>query len=74
MLASYGVIPKEVKLTENFHFKKLEDGAKSWAEEIEKLSLELKRTDKNEIEKQFTEAGFNIDTEVKRLEKLLMEK
>ena len=74
VLASYGVIPKEVKLTENFHFKKLEDGAKSWAEEIEKLSLELKRTDKNEIEKQFTEAGFNIDTEVKRLEKLLMEK
>lgn len=74
VLASYGVIPEKVKLTENFHFKKLEDGAKSWAEEIEKLSLNLKRMDRKEIVERFTEAGFNIDTEVKRLEKLLMEK
>ena len=30
--------------------------------------------DRKEIVKRFTEAGFNIDTEVKRLEKLLMER
>lgn len=74
VISSYGVIPENLKLTENFHFKKLEDGAESWAEEIEKLSLNLKRTDKTEVEKQFTKAGFNINTEIKRLEMLLMEK
>lgn len=74
VISSYGVIPKELKLTDNFHFKKLDDGAESWADEIEKLSLDLRRTEKQEIVERFTEAGFNIDTEVKRLEKLLMEK
>lgn len=49
-------------------------GAEGWANEIEKLSSDIKRTDKNEIEKRFTEAGYNINTEIKRLEKLLMEK
>ena len=73
VISSYGVIPAELKLAENFYFKKLEDGAESWAEQIEKLSSDLKRTDKKKIEKQFTEAGFNINTEIKRLEELLME-
>jgi len=70
-LASYGVVPNELKLTENFHFKKLEDGAESWAEEIEKLSSNLSRIAIKEVEKKFTESGFNIDIEVKRLEQLL---
>lgn len=74
VLSSYSVIPEELKLTKNFHFKKLEDGAESWANEIEKLSSDLKRTDKNEIENSFTKAGFNINTEIKRIEKLLMER
>lgn len=74
VISSYGVIPEELKLTDNFHFKKLEDGAESWAETIEKFSTDLKRIDKQEIEERFTRAGFNIDTEIKRLEKLLMEK
>lgn len=73
VISSYGVIPEELKLTKNFYFKKLEDGAESWANEIEKLSSDLKRTDRNEIEQSFTQAGFNINIEVKRLEKLLME-
>lgn len=74
VISSYGVIPEELKLNDNFYFKKLEDGADSWAEEIKKRSLDLKRADRKEIIKRFTEAGFNIDTEVKRLERLLMEK
>lgn len=74
VISSDDVIPEELKLTQNFHFKRLEDGAEGWANEIEKLSSDLKRTDKNEIEKRFTEAGYNINTEIKRLEKLLMEK
>lgn len=74
VISSYGVIPEKLKLNDNFHFKKLEDGAESWADEIVKQSSHLKRTDRKEIVKRFTEAGFNIDTEVKRLEKLLMER
>lgn len=74
VIASSGVIPKELKLSENFYFKKLVDGPENWAEAIEKLSSDLKRTDKEQIKKRFTEAGFNIDTEVERLEKLLVEK
>ena len=74
VLASYGVIPEELKLTDNFHFKKLEDGAESWADKIVRLSLNTKRTDEKEIVKRFTEAGYNIDTEVTRMEKLLMKK
>ena len=74
VISSDDVIPEELKLTQNFHFKRLEDGAEGWANEIEKLSSDIKRTDKNEIEKRFTEAGYNINTEIKRLEKLLMEK
>ena len=74
VVASYGVIPTNLKLAENFYFKKLDDGAENWADEIERLSLDLKRSDSKEIEKRFTEAGFNIDTEIQRLEKLLTEK
>lgn len=72
VLSSYGVIPEELKLTENFHFKRLDDGAESWAYEVKKISENFVRTDKKMIERQFTEAGFNIETEVKRLEDLLM--
>lgn len=74
VISSYGVIPEELKLTDNFHFKKLEDGAESWAEAIADYSHQLNRTDPETVEKCFTKAGFNIDTEVRRLEKLLMEK
>lgn len=74
VISSYGTIPETLKLTENFHFKKLEDGAECWAETIEKLRLNLKRTDEKEVQKRFTESGFNIDTEIKRLEGLFMEK
>lgn len=73
VISSYGVIPKELKLADNFYFKKLEDGPESWAEEIKKHSLELYRTDTKEMEDRFTKAGFNIDTEAKKLEQLLME-
>ena len=71
-LASYGVIPEELKLTDNFHFKKLDDGAEYWAKEIEKLSSNLTRTNTEDVEKCFTKAGFNIDIEVKKVEHLLM--
>lgn len=73
VIASYGVVPEGLKLTDNFHFKKLEDGAESWADEIEKLSANTMRTDKSIIARNFTDAGYNIETEVERLEKLLME-
>ena len=72
VIASYGVIPQELKLTDNFYFKRLDDGAESWADEIRKINL--KRTNMQETIERFTEAGFNIDIEVKHLEKLLMEK
>lgn len=73
VLASYGVVPEELKLNDNFHFKKLEDGSESWAEKVSEISLNDKRADQNQIERKFTDAGYNIDHEVKRLEKLLTE-
>lgn len=71
-LSSYGVVPNELKLTNNFKFKRLEDGPESWANEIRKMSFNLKRTDYEKIKELVTKAGFNIDTEVSRLEYLLM--
>lgn len=73
VISSYGVIPEELKLTDNFHFKRLEDGAESWADAIVDLSQNTERTNPEVIKERFTKAGFNIDTEVKRLEELLME-
>lgn len=72
VISSYGVIPEELKLTENFRFKRLADGAESWADKIFNMSKNPERTDLKVIEENFTEAGFNIETEVERLEELLM--
>lgn len=74
VIASYGVIPEDLKLTPNFYFKKIEDGAESWAEMLKNVSQNCKRADSVEIERRFTETGFNIDKEKKRLESLLVEK
>lgn len=73
VVCSQGVIPEELKVVDNFYFKNLDDGAENWAEKIKMLSKNLSRTDMEKIRKNFTEAGFNIDTEVKRLEQLLTE-
>ena len=74
VICSQGVIPEELKVVDNFYFKNLDDGAENWAEKIKMLSKNLSRTDMEKIRKNFTEAGFNIDTEVKRLEQLLTER
>lgn len=73
VLASNGVIPEELKLSDNFHFKKLDDGADSWADEIIHISETDVRSDEGKINSCFTRAGYNIDYEAKRLEKLLIE-
>lgn len=73
VLASYGVVPQALKLNDNFQFKKLDDGAQSWADDIVINAENMKRENENNIIKSFNEAGYNIDNEAHKLEKLLMD-
>lgn len=73
MLASDSVIPKEVKINPSFIFWNLENSAESWAEEILNIKANINRVSINEIVENFTMRGYEIHTEAKKLEKLLLD-
>lgn len=72
MLASDSVIPKEVKINPSFIFWNLENSAESWAEEILNIKENINRVSQKEIVDNFTMRGYEIHTEAKKLEKLLL--
>ena len=69
MLASDGVIPKELKINSNFNFYSLDRSAADWADTL--VSMDKKRADRSDIRNKFGEAGYDIKTEARRLEELL---
>lgn len=60
-------LPKEVRQTELVTFLSLSLGAKKWADHI--LNLNVDRKGKENVIKLLTDSGYNINHEVKKLEK-----
>lgn len=71
VLASEGVIPTEVKMNENFVFFPLDAGAAVWAKKIEEM-LETGRIEYTEAKKAILSHGYDIETEVRKLEYALL--
>ena len=71
ILASRKVIPEEVKMNRNFHFYSLEEDAASWSRQIEILRDE-ERIPYDEIKATFVRLGYDISSEAKKLEKMLL--
>ena len=73
MLASEEAVPKEGRINPNFAYFQLAKDARSWAEKILELKNNIERMDSELIRTNFSKAGYNIDTEVKKLETLFLE-
>lgn len=72
VVASHG-IHKDTKLLSSFTFIGLEQPAEKWAEIIvkkAKAGAYGKRTDEETVKQSFDEKGYNIETEVKKLEEM----
>lgn len=72
MVASAKVIPQEVKINSNFEFVNLDEGAVVWSEHLNHVRQTMKRLDISEVKQNFTEKGYNIETETVKLEKLFL--
>ncbi len=70
-LASEGVIPTDVKMNENFVFFDLNAGAEAWAGKITE-TIELGRLEYADVKKSFLNRGYDILTEVRKLENALL--
>lgn len=72
ILASRGVVPEEVKMSNNLVFFDLLEGNKAWADKIV-MMREFKRLDYYSINQSFISTGYDIKTEVRKLERLLVD-
>ena len=72
VLASNKVIPNEVKMNDNFVFFDLETGIKSWSSKIDEMRMQS-RLDYEIVKSVFICNGYDIETEVKKLERLLVD-
>lgn len=72
ILASETVIPEEVRIASNFKFFSLDHTAEEWAEMIMEIKSEYRRNEENEIRQAFNKKGFDISSEARRLERLLV--
>ena len=70
VLASDKVIPPEVKIAPNFIFFSLDRSAEEWAQMITQIKAGYKRC--RDTRKAFIEKGFDISTEAKKLEGMLV--
>lgn len=64
-------ITKEVLLTNNAHALSLEKSNEEWAKEIQKALAE--KNDRSAAKEKIKEAGYDIKTEAKRIEKIYLE-
>ena len=72
ILASEGVIPQEVKMCDNFTFYSLDHTATEWADKLEEMK-KVQRMSYQKTKQTFIQKGYDIDTEVKKLEELFSE-
>lgn len=66
-------ITKDVKITDLVEFMSIDDEPKNWARQISEIKLPNREKDKECIIKKVSEAGFDIKTNSKKLEKLYLE-
>lgn len=65
-------IPKEVKINDNFIFYSLKENSVKWAEKLVYIKENLKRVSYEDIVKSFDLHGYDIKTETKNIEKILI--
>lgn len=70
MLASDTAVPARGRLNSNFAHMTLEKDAKTWAQKVMDMKENNIRINGEEIKTNFTKAGYNIETETKKIEKL----
>lgn len=68
VLASKDVIPNELMINKNFSFISLSENPRVWAEKIIEMKNGESRIVSDEINCNFTNAGYNIKTEIEKLE------
>lgn len=73
VLLSEGVIPAEVKLNQNVVFLDLKAGSTVWKDTIIAMMEREEREPPEKIKKNFVNAGYEINHEIKRFEKLILE-
>lgn len=71
-LASYGVIPEEVRMNENFVFFSLDKTPEQWAAKLEEMKA-CDRLDRDRVYRNFVEKGYEISHETEKLEQLLLQ-
>lgn len=67
------VIPHEVIVNSNYHYLSLSDSPIKWAEKILELHQE-KRIDTNIVKNNLIEKGFDLVSETKKIENILLDK
>jgi len=67
------VIPPEVIVNSNYHYLSLSDSPIKWAEKILELQQE-KRIDTNIVKNNLIEKGFDLVSETKKIENILLDK
>lgn len=67
VLASSGVIPDELKINQNFLFKRLDENSSQWAESLNKLIIQG-RVDSSSIKSSFVAAGYDIKNQAETIE------
>ena len=71
VLASKGVIPEDVKMNNNFIFLDLQENSNAWSKKIRQTRA-MERVDYQTTKIEFMNKGYDIETEVKKLERLLV--
>lgn len=71
VIASAGVIPRSVKILDTCRFVSLRRSAADWAAMILRVKKHGARTPFAELKEKFGQAGYDVETEVGRLEQLL---
>ena len=71
-LASAEVIPPEAKINESLIFHSLNCDANSWAEQLATIRQEQKRIPMDRVYQNFVSRGYEISTEARKLERLLV--
>ena len=60
-----------MKINNNFVFFDLKRSPAEWAQQMDEMLKNSEREDPEQIERNFTEKGFNIKTEVQKLESVM---
>lgn len=72
MLASETAVPMEGRINSNFATFDLSNNADDWADKIIDMKDKMNRMNNEQIKVNFVNAGYDIDTEVRKLERLLL--